>query len=115
MERAVTLFPEPLSPTRQTVSPALIVSETPSIARTAFAPRPNSSVRFLISSKAMIKILIARRRQGLEPVGYLGGEISSGLQHAGSSLGRFDVRINPPIKTPLRFVRRANHHITKNC
>src|SRR5437016_1811768 len=53
MESAVTLLPEPLSPTRPIVSPASRVSETPSTARSAFAPRPNSSWRFLISSKDM--------------------------------------------------------------
>jgi hypothetical protein len=59
----------------------------------------------------MIKILIARRWQGVGPVRYLGGEISSGLQHADSSLGRFDVRINPPIKVPVRFAQgEPSHH-----
>src|SRR5881296_1022894 len=53
MERALTLLPEPLSPTRQKVSPASRLSETPSTARNAFGPRPKSIWRSFISSKAL--------------------------------------------------------------
>src|SRR5215475_8030203 len=53
MERAVMLLPEPLSPTRQSVSPGSIESETPSRARTARDSSPNSSCKSFISSKAM--------------------------------------------------------------
>ena len=56
MESAVTLLPLPLSPTRQTVSPASMLNETSSTARTAFSPVPNSSLRFLISSNGMDSI-----------------------------------------------------------
>src|ERR1035441_1032858 len=51
MESAVTVLPQPLSPTRQTVSPAPIVSDTPSTARRASVPAPKSIFRFLISSR----------------------------------------------------------------
>src|ERR1700716_520116 len=67
MDRAVTLLPEPLSPTRQTVSPGFIVSETPSTARTALAPRPNSSVRFLISNKNIVRSYFPDRQTRNHP------------------------------------------------
>src|SRR5271165_2240176 len=54
MDRAVTLLPQPLSPTRQTVSPMPIVREMPSTARAASAPRPKSTCKSLISSKFMV-------------------------------------------------------------
>src|ERR1043166_3187628 len=53
MERAVTLLPQPLSPTRQTVSPAFRVSETSSTARRGMSPERKSSLRFLISSNGI--------------------------------------------------------------
>src|SRR3569623_2132162 len=52
MESAVTLFPEPLSPTRQSVSPARMERDKSFTARTAFSPRPNSRVRIFISSRS---------------------------------------------------------------
>src|SRR5450432_2049457 len=56
MERAVTLFPQPLSPTRQTVSPASMVKDTSSIARNASASLPKSIFRFLISSNCILRV-----------------------------------------------------------
>jgi hypothetical protein len=50
MESAVTLLPEPLSPTKQSVSPGFMENDTPSTARTACEPEPKSSWRFLISN-----------------------------------------------------------------
>ena len=47
MDNAVTLLPQPLSPTRQTVSPDSILIDISSTARTAALPVPKSSLKFL--------------------------------------------------------------------
>jgi hypothetical protein len=49
----VTLFPEPLSPTRARLRPASISSESPFTARQAFSSRPNSTYKFRISSSGI--------------------------------------------------------------
>src|SRR5579859_7701159 len=54
MDKAVTVLPQPLSPTRQTVSPAPTASDTPSTARNASAFLPKSIFRLLISSSGVI-------------------------------------------------------------
>src|SRR5438128_2042335 len=51
MESAVTVFPQPLSPTRQNVSPDLIANDTPSTARKARSSIRKSTERFSTRSK----------------------------------------------------------------
>src|SRR5207245_7186375 len=61
LDNAVTLFPQPLSPTRQTVSPALMVIETSSTARRLRSPAIKSSFRLLISSNGIVNSSCPRR------------------------------------------------------
>jgi hypothetical protein len=71
-ERAVTLLPEPLSPTMPSVSPGPTVKETPSTARTAPASVRKTVWRSLTSSTGTVPgpflMWQASARPRVEPV-----------------------------------------------
>src|SRR2546425_2550423 len=54
MDSAVTLLPQPLSPTRHTVSPAFKLNDTLSTARRLASPERKSIFKFLISSNRIV-------------------------------------------------------------
>ena len=83
MDNAVTLLPQPLSPTRQTVSPASTFSDTPSTARRLASSTTKSSLRSLISSSGMSrKVSVVGRRvsRGFAPSGQTGSVDCSGAR-----------------------------------
>src|SRR5437773_11539711 len=105
MDNAVTLLPQPLSPTRQTVSPASMLNEISSTARTATLPEPNSSLRFLISSKdifwrttAALTRLLSQRKETGKP------------EQEASWKTRSKIRQGP---SPFLSHRRAKHQAPK--
>ena len=74
MESAVTLFPEPDSPTRQRVSPLFIEKETPSTALTSPASVKKEVLRLLIFSSSTASLnmrfkgVSRAKRKGPQPL-----------------------------------------------